>query len=395
MARRRWNYERVMDEAHRRPDLNFEYVRPEDVENSRSKLPIECVMCEHQWYSDIQHIFSPSSMRGCSSCSGNIQWNFSRLERYIHKHRPEINISQICDDDVENNRSRLSVSCNDCEYEWITTLNSIVNSQSGCSRCSGREKWTYSRFKAYMRKYRPEINISQICEEDVVNNKSRLTFSCYTCEYEWETSLHAIVNHNSGCSRCSGKEPITYDIFLQRIHTRPDVDFSLTKERHIDTGNESKLKCRCVRCKYVWRPSFNSIFDHNSGCPVCCSSKGEKAVKKYLEDHNVTYEREVTLESLPRKRYDFRFVHEEIGYLLEFDGLQHFEQRDHFHREEDSFEEGQKVDRRKTRHALRNGYRLIRIDYTQVDNVNRHIRRALRSEENLYLSNPEMYSYLS
>ena len=264
----------------------------------------------------------------------------------------------------------------------------------GCPSCSGNLQWCYSRLERYIRKHRPEINISQICEEDVENAFSRLSFSCNDCEYEWQTSLHSIVNHNSGCGRCAGKEAITYDVFLERIHTRHDIDFSLTRERHIDNGNGSRLKCRCVECQHIWRPSFTSIFNHNSGCPVCCSSKGEKAVKKYLEDHNITYEREVTLESLPRKRYDFRFVHKEIEYLLEFDGLQHFEEIKHFHREEDSFEEGQQVDLRKTRHALRNGYRLIRIDYTQVDNVPRHIRRALRSEEALYLSSPELYSFL-
>ena len=395
MARRRWNYERVMDEADSRPDLNFEYVRPEDVENNRSKLPIECVTCGYRWYSSIQHIFSPSKMTGCASCSGKMPWTYSRLKAYMRKHRPEINISQIGKEDLENSRSRLPFSCYNCYHQWITTLHAIVNGETGCSRCAGNEKWTYFRFKAYMRKYRPEINISQICEEDVENHKSRLTFSCYNCEYEWETSLHNVVNCNTGCARCSGHEQITYDIFSERVKSRHDIDFSLTRERHINNGSESKLKCRCVECQHVWRPSFNSIFNNNSGCPVCCSSKGEKAVKKYLEDNNITYEREFILESLPRKRFDFRFVHEEIGYLLEFDGLQHFEQRDHFHREEDSFEKGQKVDRHKTRHALRNGYRLIRIDYTQVDNVHRHIRRALKSEENLYLSSPEMYSYLS
>ena len=451
-----------MDEADSRPDLNFEYVRPEDVENSRSKLPIECVMCRYQWYSSIQHIFSVSSSRGCSRCSGNEKWNYSklkaymrkhrpeinislveeedvmnaksqlsfscyncgyewittlnsivngqtgcsrcsgkekwnysRLKAYIRKHRPEINISHICEEDVVNSKSSLSFSCNNCDYVWIATLNNIVSGQTGCSRCSGNEQWTYSRFKAYMCKYRPEINISQVCEEDVVNCKSRLSFSCYTCDYVWIATLNNIVNNNDGCARCSGNELITYDVFLERIHTRPDIDFSLTKERHINNGSESRLKCRCVKCQHIWRPSFNNIFNNNCGCPVCSSSKGEKEVKKYLEDHNITYEREVTLESLPRKRFDFRFVHEEIGYLLEFDGIQHFKERKHFHREEDSFEKAQKIDRRKTRHALRNGYCLIRIDYTQVDNVSKHIRRALRLGEDLYLSSPELYSYLS
>ena len=392
---RKWNYERVIDEAHRRPDLNFEYVRPEDVENAKSKIPIECVTCGYQWYPSITSIFSPSAMTGCPSCSGNLQWTYSRLERYIHKHRPEINISQICEEDVVNKESRLSFSCNDCDYQWITSLNAIVNHNSGCSRCAGREQWTYSRLKAYIRKHRPEINISQVCEEDVENAKSQLPFSCNDCGYEWITSLDSIVNSQSGCGRCSGNEAITYDVFLERIHTRPDIDFSLTRERHIDNGNGSRLKCRCVECQHVWRPSFRSIFNGGTGCPVCCSSKGEKNIVKYLEDHNITYEREVTLESLPRKRYDFRFVHKEIGYLLEFDGVQHFEETKHFHREGDSFEEGQKVDRRKTRHALRNDYRLIRIDYTQVDNVSKHIRRALKSEEDLYLSSPELYSFLS
>jgi hypothetical protein len=107
---------------------------------------------------------------------------------------------------------------------------------------------------------------------------------------------------------------------------------------------------------------------------------------------------EFILSSLPRKRFDLSFVYNDIDYLLEFDGQQHFEYIEFFHRNgEEEFKQKQQVDILKTQHALTNGYRLIRIDHTQVDRVAEHIQRAFEhtSETHpVYFSNSALYQYI-
>lgn len=52
-------------------------------------------------------------------------------------------------------------------------------------------------------------------------------------------------------------------------------------------------------------------------------------------------------------------------FLVEFDGRQHFEFVELFHKDIQTFRERQQKDIIKTLDAIRLGYNIIRIDYTQ------------------------------
>jgi len=100
-----------------------------------------------------------------------------------------------------------------------------------------------------------------------------------------------------------------------------------------------------------------------------------------------------------RKRfYDFCFVYKSRKYLIEYDGEQHFGYKKFFHDSEDHYHGKQKVDIEKTADATKNGYSIIRIDYTQFKNIEYHITQALESlstgEFDIYVSNEEMYMYI-
>lgn len=107
---------------------------------------------------------------------------------------------------------------------------------------------------------------------------------------------------------------------------------------------------------------------------------------------------EHVLDSLPRRRYDFQFTHNNRSYLVEFDGEQHFRYVPFFHNyDEKVFEKKKRVDILKTLHAYKGGYRLIRIDYTQIDRVREHIEKALHNLDDtytVYWSNVDNYNHM-
>lgn len=45
--------------------------------------------------------------------------------------------------------------------------------------------------------------------------------------------------------------------------------------------------------------------------------------------------------------------------------------------------------------ALQAGFCLIRVDYTQKNNIEQHLRQAMSQPQRLYLSTPEMYRYIT
>lgn len=54
----------------------------------------------------------------------------------------------------------------------------------------------------------------------------------------------------------------------------------------------------------------------------------------------------------------------------------------------------QQIDIMKTVSAIIEGYHMIRIDYTQINNISSHIEQAFLLKQKLYLSTPKLYGYL-
>lgn len=83
-----------------------------------------------------------------------------------------------------------------------------------------------------------------------------------------------------------------------------------------------------------------------------------------------------------------------LGWTAFILGIQHFKISAIFHDGIEKFYEQQETDKRKTEKAIEEGYNFIRIDYTQLNNVNFHIKQALKLKQTLYLSMPELYEYI-
>lgn len=125
------------------------------------------------------------------------------------------------------------------------------------------------------------------------------------------------------------------------------------------------------------------------------SSEGERSAAQHLQSLGIDYHYEYTLESLPYKRFDFHFTYQGKLYLVEIDGRQHFEFSKHFHKSQRGFQKCQQTDLLKMQVAYAAGYRMIRIDYTQLDRVDHHIDVALAAGRWYYFSSPDLYRHLN
>jgi hypothetical protein len=130
-------------------------------------------------------------------------------------------------------------------------------------------------------------------------------------------------------------------------------------------------------------------------CKFCGASKGERNVRMILQELNLPFVQQYTLQALPRRKYDFCFQYNNRYYLIEFDGEPHFHYVRKFHKTKAGFLESQVIDRIKTYAAWASGYYLIRIDYTQIEHIKYHIISAINANCIVYLSNPELYKYIS
>lgn len=101
-----------------------------------------------------------------------------------------------------------------------------------------------------------------------------------------------------------------------------------------------------------------------------CHSLGETKIKEWLENHNVEYKTEFSFKDLvsqkgKKLRYDFFLP--KYNTLIEFDGIQHYQNS--FRLSEEYYEYRLSLDRQKDNYAKKHNYHLLRIKYTDINNI--------------------------
>lgn len=391
-----WTYNRFIQKTKEIHGDKYDYtlITSDMILRSESKIPIICRTCGYQWNPTISgHI---NAENGCPSCAGQVPWTYERfIQRAIEIHGDKYDYTLITNDIINGRGSKVPITCKTCNYRWNTSISCHINGEHGCPNCVGVARWTYERFiQKSFEIHGDKYDYNLILPSMIENCKSKLPIICKVCNYQWNPSLSDHISRR-GCPSCSGNLPWTYDRFIQKskeLHG-DKYDYTLITNDMIQ-GKESKVPIICKTCNYQWNPRIDNHINQQNGCPHCRKSKGELACSKVLQSLNIPFITEIVIENLPRKRFDFKFEYNGRKWLLEFDGIQHFEKCDYFHEDEDEFIEKQEIDIMKTKKALEAGYCLIRIDHTQMDNVEEHIHKAINSESNLYVSDVEMYDYI-
>jgi hypothetical protein len=103
------------------------------------------------------------------------------------------------------------------------------------------------------------------------------------------------------------------------------------------------------------------------GCPICNESKGERRIKRYLESKNIDFISQKTFSDCKGicKLLPFDFFLPDYNTVIEYDGILHYEPV--FGNERLS--QIQNSDSVKTNYCKENNIRLIRIPYTDYNNI--------------------------
>jgi len=124
-----------------------------------------------------------------------------------------------------------------------------------------------------------------------------------------------------------------------------------------------------------WMATPNDILD-GCGCPLCNSSKGELEVESILIEKNIFFIKNKTFTGCKHKSLlKFDFYLPKYNICIEYDGLQHFKPISFFGGNE-QLKENKKRDKIKNKFCKNNGIFLIRIPYTEFNEI-RYILSSL------------------
>lgn len=151
-------------------------------------------------------------------------------------------------------------------------------------------------------------------------------------------------------------------------------------------GSEIKVLMEHKKCghKYEVKPGN---FLSGKRCPKCKESNGEKLITRFLEENQINYRTQYSFKELVHKRrlkFDFAiFIKGELFCLIEFDGPQHFYGVSLYGGEK-SLKEQKKRDELKNKFCKEDGYKLIRISYKEINQIdlilNEHLSKLKQLE---------------
>ena len=131
-----------------------------------------------------------------------------------------------------------------------------------------------------------------------------------------------------------------------------------------------QCKCKCGNIIEVVGSDLRN--GHTQSCG-CVRSVGETKIIKILTENNIKFTTQKTFtncvfsNSKGLARFDFWV---ENKYLIEYDGIQHFDPYQQFGKNLESFQLSQQRDEYKNQWCKENSIPLIRIPYTIYDNLN-------------------------
>lgn len=145
------------------------------------------------------------------------------------------------------------------------------------------------------------------------------------------------------------------------------------------TTNDCKVSCRCLIDNHIWETKPHILLGRH-GCPKCNSSRGENRIEKNLIELGIEYMTQYSFNDCKyvyALRYDFYLP--QYNTCIEYDGIQHYRPTDFGSGDKDKIQEEfrQTIERDniKTQYCIDNNIKLIRIPYTEFNNIEKIINK--------------------
>jgi hypothetical protein len=192
----------------------------------------------------------------------------------------------------------------------------------GCPKCGGTTLLTTKEFiekskKIHQNKYNYSLT-------DYTGSKNSMIIICkYHGAYKQRASTHL---EGAGCSKCAADSQ-KYDNFTFILKANHIHNYKYDYSNCNYTGIFNKINILCPQ-HGIFNQEPNAHLN-GQGCPKCKESKGEKAIRIFLELNNIKYICQYKFKdcknvfALP---FDFAlFKNNNLSCLIEFQGKQHYE----------------------------------------------------------------------
>jgi len=175
---------------------------------SISKIEFQCLIasCNFKWYALPGGVLYGET--GCPKCVGNKKLTNEDIDSKL-KDKKIKRLNNYINIDAKNTFECLVENCN---YIWSTSVGNIVNTGTGCPKCSRNAKLNNEIIDQRL----IGRNIKRL--DNYVNSCTKIEWQCLieNCNFIWMTTSNDILNQETGCPNCAcGKsERLIHNIFI-------------------------------------------------------------------------------------------------------------------------------------------------------------------------------------
>ena len=188
------------------------------------------------------------------------------------------------------------------------------------------------------------------------------------------------VDNESNCPECVNEKLLkcfasTTNEFINKANRIHGGKYDYSKVNYVNAFTKVIIGCK-EHGDFRQQPNNHLS---GAGCPACKESWGEKEISKYLNKHNLMFERQFGFDDLKDKSklyYDFYLPNHNL--LIEFDGIQHYKPITFFGGIT-NLNETKKRDVLKMNYAINNKINLIKIPYSILGDVEEALECELKN----------------
>lgn len=348
-----------------------EYTFKGTYKNNKTYMKVIHNKCGHEYR--IRPVSFTSTGSRCPNCNPNRKKTTEEARKEIYD---LVGDEYTLKGEYINSDTKIDLIHNECGYEYSVRLRYFTKLGRRCHKCSG----TYSHINGktteeYKKEVYREVGDEYVVLGEYTNNHTKINLYHTVCEKEYWVTPNDFVSKGRRCGNCTPRQLKTLEEFKEEVYSLEGEEYMVTGEY---INNRTNIEFRHEECgEYFEIRPCN--FLSGGRCTVCRESKGERAVKDYLDKNNIQYEQEKSYKDLVYERpLRFDFYLPEYNLLIEYDGEQHFRHVEYFGTY-DNFIKLQERDELKNEYCLMNDIPLFRIPYTKLSDIDNVLEETLKS----------------
>lgn len=226
----------------------------------------------------------------------------------------------------------------------------------------------------------------ELVSNTYVNAQEKLKWKCLVCGNEFYATWGHIKS-GRGCRYCQYinnahyfMTPKKYEDSFEYNYPELAKEWDYEKNEKLPSqykpGSDQKVWWICPICKYSYNTSISHRTKHESGCPKCNMSHGEKRIYNHLIKNKIRFTPQYKFPDCKNQRcLPFDFYLHDYNVCIEFQGEQHYSpydfQQKAFHTEKAvaTYEKIKKNDLIKKQYCKDNQISFLEIRYDQIDQI--------------------------